>query len=93
MKLRIQTCAAIAIVRSSSLYRQRQRRRRERWMPSPCSRPLQARGPGPTGSSICDGPAAVYDAVQAIDGRFQALSRRDPGAFGSPIAATAKSRA
>jgi len=34
--------------------------------------------------------AAVYDAVQAIDGRFEAYYARVPGASGSPEAAAAK---
>jgi hypothetical protein len=47
--------------------------------------------PGPTGViDLAMVHAAVYDAVQAIDGRFKPYHVTIPGAFGSPAAAAAK---
>jgi hypothetical protein len=47
--------------------------------------------PGPTGFlDIAVVQAAVYDAVESIDGRFQPYHVRVPGASGSPAAAVAK---
>ncbi len=92
MKLKIQTCAAIAIVAFI--------------LAAPASASADAVGdwnaiavqatvtgarPGPTGVlDIAMVQAAVYDAVQAIDGRFKPYHVVIPGASGSPAAATAK---
>ncbi len=92
MKLKIQTCAAIAIVAFI--------------LAAPASASADAVGdwnaiavqatvtgarPGPTGVlDIAMVQAAVYDAVQAIDGRFKPHHVVIPGASGSPAAATAK---
>ena len=47
--------------------------------------------PGPTGIlDIAMVQAAVYDAVQAIEGRFKPYHSEIPGASGSPVAAAAK---
>ena len=47
--------------------------------------------PGPTGAlDIAMTHAAVYDAVQAIEGRYEPYHTQIPGASGSPVAAAAK---
>src|SRR6266850_2815129 len=47
--------------------------------------------PGPTGIlDLAMVQAAVYDAVQAIEGRFKPYHSEIPGASGSPVAAAAK---
>jgi len=47
--------------------------------------------PGPTGAlDIAMVQAAVYDAVQAIEGQFEPYHVEIPGASGSPVAAAAK---
>lgn len=58
--------------------------------PCPTPPPFAAR-PGPTGVlDIAMVQAAVYDAVQAIEGEYQPYYTEIPGASGSPVAATAK---
>ena len=47
--------------------------------------------PGPTGFlDVAVVQAAVYDAVQAIEGQYQPYAVEIPGATGSPVAAAAK---
>src|SRR5215218_8491748 len=47
--------------------------------------------PGATGAlDIAMAQAAVYDAVQAIEGRYEPYHTSIPGASGSPVAAAAK---
>jgi hypothetical protein len=47
--------------------------------------------PGPTGAlDLAMAQAAVYDAVQAIEGRYEPYHVQIPGASGSPVAAAAK---
>ena len=92
MKMKLQTCAAIAVLAML--------------MGAPSSANADAVGdwnaiavqatitgarPGPTGVlDIAMVQAAVYDAVQAIEQDFKPYHTEIPGASGSPIAATAK---
>lgn len=92
MKLKIQTCAAIAIVAfilavpaSASADAVGD------WNAIAVQATVTGARPGPTGAlDIAVVQAAVYDAVQAIDGRFKPYHVEIPGAFGSPVAAAAK---
>ena len=59
--------------------------------PVPICVPAIPARPGPTGVlDIAMVQAAVYDAVQAIEGQFKPYHVVIPGASGSPVAATAK---
>jgi hypothetical protein len=59
--------------------------------PAPTCVPAIAARPGPTGVlDVAMVQAAIYDAVQAIEKKFKPYHTEIPGAFGSPVAATAK---
>ena len=92
MKLKLQTYAAIAIVaimlaapasaRADAVGRLECHRR---------ASDRDAGRPGPTiGLDIAMVQAAVYDAVQAIEKRYEPYYVEIPGASGSPVAAAAK---
>ena len=92
MKLKLQTCAAIAIVAivlaapsSASADAVTD------WNAIAVQATVTGARPGATGViDIAMAQAAVYDAVQAIDRRFQPYYVEIPGASGSPVAAAAK---
>ncbi|MCM3874137.1 MAG: vanadium-dependent haloperoxidase [Pyrinomonadaceae bacterium] len=92
MKLKLQTCAAVAILaimlaaptsaRADAV---------SDWNAIAVQATVTAARPGPTG--VIDTAmvqAAVYDAVQAIEKRYEPYYVEIPGASGSPVAATAK---
>jgi hypothetical protein len=92
MKLKLQTCAAIAIVaimlatpasaRADAV---------SDWNAIAVQTTITGARPGPTGFlDVAVVQAAVYDAVQAIEGRFEPYYVEIPGASGSPVAAAAK---
>jgi len=92
MKLKLQTCAAIAIVaimlaapataNADAVVD---------WNAIAVQATLTGARPGPTGLlDIAMTQAAVYDAVQAIEKQFEPYYVEIPGASGSPVAAAAK---
>jgi hypothetical protein len=92
MKLKLQTCAAIAIL--ALMLAAPASARADAvgdWNAITVQATITAGRPTPTiGLDVATVQAAVYDAVQAIEKRYQPYYVEIPGATGSPVAATAK---
>jgi hypothetical protein len=92
MKLKLQTYAAIAMVATLLAIPASARADAvSDWNAIAVQATLTGARPGPTGViDIAIVQAAVYDAVQAIEKRYEPYYVEIPGASGSPIAAAAK---
>ncbi|MCM3870537.1 MAG: vanadium-dependent haloperoxidase [Pyrinomonadaceae bacterium] len=92
MKLKLQTCAAVAIL--AIMLASPTSARADAvsdWNAIAVQATVTAARPGPTGViDIAIVQAAVYDAVQAIEKRYEPYYVEIPGASGSPVAAAAK---